>query len=224
MPNSKNIFSSPLHAFSLVAIGVAITIAAGAVHGRLTQRWGPVPDMLAISQHLKSFPNQFGQWQLLSEEAIDERTLKMLSCTGHLHRQYVNRKSGQTVSIAIMLGPPGPISVHTPEICFSSRAYALDGPRSRVTISDREEKTNSFWSLTFRSSSPSTDRLKVYYAWRAKEVWNAAESPRFEFAGDRLLFKLQIAALTSPMSTDNAQDPCREFVSALLGSGWKVDG
>ncbi len=207
----------------LIVLLLAITLVTGAVHGRLTQRWGPVPDLLAAARHLESFPQQFGDWQLLKMEPIDESTIQMLSCAGYVNRQYVNRKTGQTVSVAIMLGPSGPISVHTPEVCYSSRAYSIKDPRKPISISDSEGQSHTFWNLSFRTNTPSTEQLRVYYAWYGKRGWEASTSPRFEFAGRALLFKLQIASLGPAVPRDQ-QDPCAEFLAAMLRSGWSVSG
>jgi hypothetical protein len=63
------------------------------------------------------------------------------------------------------------------------------------------------------------DRLLVYYAWRSGSSWRASESPRFEFAGERLLYKIQAAVVVPAGTTDKELDPCQEFLTVLLRSG-----
>ena len=224
MVSSKFSLRSPGRFLSLVIVGTGITVATGAVYGRLTQRWGPVPDLQAAGKHVEDFPAQIGDWQLVSEEPISESTLRMLSCEGHINRQYVNRQSGAIVSFSIIVGPTGPTAVHTPEICYSSRAYSIQDPRERVTLLDRSGKPHSFWSLSFRSNKESSDLLRVYYAWCADARWTASESPRFEFGGRKLLYKLQMSTLVPAMAKSEQHDACQEFLSALLGSHWRIDG
>jgi hypothetical protein len=177
--------------------------------------------LLAAATHLRSFPQQFGEWQLLNEEPIGADALQMLSCAGYVNREYVNRKSGQSVSIAIIVGPPGPISVHTPEICFSSRAYTLSDEKVITTINDREGRAHTFWSIAFQPNNPSADQLRVIYAWTASDTWIAAKAPRFEFARQRTLFKLQLASVVSA-PTDRTNDPCHAFLVDLLNTGWNT--
>jgi hypothetical protein len=203
---------------------MGITITTGVICGRLSQRWGPVPDLLAAADHLAGFPTQIGNWQLLGEEVIPDPILQVLSCAGYVNRHYVNRKSGQTVDLAITVGPGGPISVHTPEICYSSRAYSVTEPRRRWQLTDGEGRTHSFWNTAFRSTNANAERLRVYYGWCADGEWTASDSPRFEFAGRRLLFKLQMASRVSPVGTTNTNDPCQEFLADFLRCGWKVSG
>jgi len=208
----------------LIAAGIGITVGTGFAYGRLTQRWGPGPDLMAAARNVANLPKQIGDWQLLSEEPMDPAVIQILSCAGHVNRKYLNRQTGQTISIAIIVGPSGPTSVHTPEICYSSRAYTVTGTRKRATLSDPDGRAHSFWTLSFRSNKTSIDQLRVCYGWCADAGWTAAESPRLEFAGRRLLYKLQIASLVSQLAADKSPDPCQEFLSALLRSGWKING
>jgi EpsI family protein len=224
MANENRKMSALARFIALAALGVGITLATGLVHGRLTQRWGPPPDLQAAARALAALPKEIGDWQLASEEPLAASVVETLSCAGYVNRRYVNRQSGQTVSIAIIVGPPGPTAVHTPEICYSSRAYSTEDPRKVVRLSDKDGKSHSFWSLVFRSNNPSLDRLQVYYAWRGGGTWTAAKSPRFEFVGQRLLYKLQMAAVVPAHVPDETPDACQEFLTALLQSGWKTSG
>lgn len=209
----------------LLTVLLSITLLTGALHGRLTQRWGPVPDLAAAAEHLNSFPREFGDWQLLNMTPMEESTVQMLECAGYVNRQYVNRKTGETVSLAIMLGPSGPIAVHTPEVCYSSRAYSIQEPRKSISLTDSKGQVHSFWSLAFRANTLSADQLRVCYAWCENGLWEASKSPRFQFAGRPLLFKLQIAGLMPTSlsgSTATRRNPCEDFLAAMLHSGWSL--
>ncbi len=150
--------------------------------------------------------------------------IRMLSCAGYVNRKYINRDSGRTVSLAIYVGPSGPISVHTPEVCYSSRDYIPEAGHKREEFTDSSNRKHSLWGITFRANNAVAERLRVYYGWLADEEWLAADSPRIAFAGSPILFKLQIAALVPPGSGSEDADPCRAFLEELLRSGWKVQG
>jgi hypothetical protein len=211
----------------LVGAGIAVTVSTGIVYGRLTQRWGPGPDLAAAAHHLNVFPTEFGDWQLLNEDTMDEPTRQILDCAGYVNRQYVNRRSGETISVAIIVGPSGPTSVHTPEICYSSRAYSIVTPRKQAVFTDRRGRSHAFWALRFLSNNVSAEQLSVYYGWTSDGTWRAPESARFEFAGRPLLYKLQIASLSPPTEAgqkNENQDACAKFLTALLDSGWDFAG
>jgi hypothetical protein len=209
---------------AVLVLGIAVTVATGVVYGRLSQRWGPVPDLTAAGKHLATFPPQFGDWLLVADEPISDAILQTLSCAGYVNRSYVHQQTGEKVDLTITVGPSGPISVHTPEICYSSRAYTIQDSRKRTTLPDDDGQTHTFWKLTFRSNDATIDQLRVYYGWCADGGWTASESPRFEFAGRPRLFKLQIASLMPATQADRGEDPCERFLMALLRSGWRVTG
>ncbi len=205
-----------------LVVGLGITITTGIVCGRVSQRWGPVPDLVAAGKHLSSLPTQIGSWQLLEEDSMSESEIQMLSCAGYVNRKYIDRRSGDTVSMAIYVGPSGPISVHTPEVCFSSRDYTPEAAHRRVEFAAPNNLKHSLWSTTFRANNAIADRLRVYYGWLVDDTWTAAESPRFTFAGSPMLFKLQIACSVPPGKSGDGIDPCHAFLQELFRSGWKV--
>jgi hypothetical protein len=216
---------SPIVRFAIVlAAGIGITIATGVVCGRASQRWGAVPDLVAAGDHLKTLPKQIGSWQLVEEEEMGAAEIQMLSCAGYVNRKYADQQTGEVVSLAIYVGPPGPIAVHTPEVCYSSRDFTAEGARKRVEFTGANDLTHALWNTRFRSNNAIGERLTVYYGWLADNEWNATESPRFAFAGSPMLFKLQIAANMPASDEAGQQDPCRDFLQALMQSGWKTHG
>ncbi len=204
---------------ALLAIGIALIATTGYVYGRLSQRWGPTPDMTAAADHLRTMPKQFGDWHMTEEMELGTTAEKMLECAGHVTRRYVNRKTGARVTMFIIVGPPGPIAVHTPEICFSSRDYDKQGnKRTQVSFASTGTEPHTLWQTTFRSKRITTDTLFVYYAWSTGDIWHASESPRYQYGGDPLLYKLQIAGLQETDGTD----PCQQFLETLFQSGWSL--
>lgn len=225
MSEPKKTAISPLTKYTLLlAAGLGITVVTGVVCGRMSHRWGPAPDMVAAGEHLKSLPANIGTWQLVDDQKIPTPVIETLQCAGYVNRKYIDRQSGSTVDLAIIVGPSGPVAVHTPEICFSSQAYSIEEPRRVRELVDSSGDQHTFWCTTFSSTNAIAEKLRVYYGWCADQNWQAAESPRFEFAGKPLLFKLQIASYVPPGENEDDEDPCHAFLERLLESGWKVDG
>lgn len=222
--NETKLPQSPVsgqRAFVLAVVGATALVAAGgAVYGRISQRWGPPPRLAEAGAQLATLPDVFGDWKLQEELPMDEGAKRMLECTGSLNRRYVNRQTGDEVTMAMIVGPAGPTAVHTPEICYSSQAYnQLDDRRLEVVVDDKGVH-QSFWRVSFEPRNSSAEQLHVYYAWRDDEQWRASQSPRFEFAAAPLLYKIQVAALGS--ASDKADDDAgKQFLEDLLNSGWK---
>jgi hypothetical protein len=217
--------SQPNFARRWMALGVAvlITLTGGILYGNYSQRWNVSSEMRSAADHLGQLPREIGKWKAVEDMPIAESALQMLECAAHINRRYVNEETGKSLQLAIMLGPPGPIAVHTPEICYSSRAYEIKGERSETVLDVSTEKRHSFWTIDFVTRNAFADRLRVYYAWSDGRNWIASNSPRFEFAGAPLLYKLQLATHVSPYSGDEGADPCRQFLEELLESAWAVN-
>jgi len=190
---------------------VALTLMFGVVHARLTGRWGPRPDAIAAGQRLNLVPKIIGDWQVTRENALDPDVVRLLQCQGSLSRIYENVKTGDVISVAVILGPPGPISVHTPEICYSSQNYKVSQDRIRWTA---QELTDEFWEVQLESNDVSAPGLRAIYGWTNSKNWQAAENPRFTFGRSPYLYKLQIASALS--SKDRPHDECREFLAVFV--------
>jgi hypothetical protein len=199
-----------------VLVIVASAIVSGVVHGRLTNRWGLHEETLEAARRLSGVPTQFGDWRMESSEQLPPATREILQCSGHLMRTYRNAATQELVTVAVLLGPSGPISVHTPEICYSSREYSISGPTERTALVDGEGARHSFWVTNLRSNGIEGNRLRVYYGWSDGGVWNAAEHPRFTYASRPYLYKIQLAGLVPPNLGADAADACGSFLQVFL--------
>ncbi|MBN2294090.1 MAG: exosortase-associated EpsI family protein [Pirellulales bacterium] len=201
-----------------VLIACGLTLTSGVIQGQLSNRWGPPPAMITAAEQLKGVPSHFGSWRITSEDDVDELTRHMLQLAGYVNRSYVDEETGQVVHVAVLLGPAGRISVHTPEVCFSSREYNQMDPRKRVTVkADKNaEEYGELWQLTFRSRDVSRHQLCVYYGWSRGGRWSASESARWEYAGSPYLYKIQLAARVPPGKTAEEFDPCKKFLVDFL--------
>lgn len=219
---SGNTRRSTVSQWLVVAVSAGIVLSAGALYGHFSSRWGASADLVAAGSHLDSFPDQLGKWQLVEELPMDNTTLNMLECAGYVNRRYVNQESGEEVRVAIIVGPAGPTAVHTPEICYSSRAYDLQDQRRSVVISAAADAEHTFWCVDFKMRHVLAEQLRVYYAWSLGERWEAATSPRVSFAAEPMLYKIQLASTIPPAVQAVDSDPCRQFLEELLESGWAI--
>ncbi len=209
---SANCISSPYAV--AVATVVALTIASGIVHGRLSGRWHSHVDDLRLEKKLEEFPRDFGSWQFRESLSLAPTAQNMLECRSYLYRNYVHRDTGRSVTVAVLVGPAGPISVHTPEICYSSREYQLRDERVQVTT--RVNATQAqLWKTTLYPTGTDPRLLRVYYGWNDGHSWKAPAEPRFSFIGIPRLYKIQLAALLPPV-LEAGDDPCSEFLEQFL--------
>ena len=199
-----------------VAIVAGVTLVSGVIQGRMSERWGAPVDTEAIGKKLDGIPAQFGNWTLESREHVDDHVRSVLESSGDMYRVYVNQKTGEVIKAVIVLGPSGPIAVHTPEICYCSRAHTIVEKRRRVRVPTSESSEEEFWALTFQANNLDKDVLRTYYAWGTGGEWSAPKQPRFTFAGYPYLYKLQLASTLLPDADLGKRDPCLEFLKEFV--------
>jgi hypothetical protein len=197
----------------LLIAGVAA--ASGGLQGRMSRRWGASSDVEARAKRLQELPGAFGDWELRTSDSIGKETLAELQSFGYVYRTYAHVKSSQTVQVAVLLGPSGPTSVHTPEICFSSRDHSLEGERKKANINSGGQQ-NEFWTLRFRLNTLEAPTLSVYYGWSTGGPWQAPESPRLTYAGAPFLYKVQLGCYATNAEQGAIKDLPTEFLKAFL--------
>ncbi|MDA0658930.1 MAG: exosortase-associated EpsI family protein [Planctomycetota bacterium] len=206
-----------------ILLAVIVTITSATLHGRLVGRWTSQSALATLGQELAGLPTTLGSWYQVATNELPKESVKMLQCSAHQHRTYRDSVTGATMDLIIVLGPPGPTSVHIPEICYPSQNYKIVSQRSRKNFSDKrseqlqdsEKKTSvdEFWKVTFKTNDVAAKNVQVYYGWSQGERWEAPEQPRFHYSGSPWLYKLQLA--TSSLDDASQRDTERFFQELL---------
>lgn len=190
---------------------LAVTVGGTVLHGNLIHRWDKRIDEHASLIDLRALPKSIGDWQMESEDQLAENVIDMLRCAGYVSRRYVNHQTGAQVTMAVIAGPHGPISVHVPEICYSAQEVTQESTREAITVSSSRTGTNTFWALRFKMKDLNATPLQVAYAWSKGREWVASETPRHEFAGVPLLMKFQASLITPSGGASANEDPTAQF-------------
>src|SRR5690348_6864022 len=97
-------------------LGSTALVACGIVHGFWTDRWVPPVETVRAAERLNAIPLEIGDWD---GEVIEVKPGEAgKGVAGCIKRRYVNRKTSQAVSLFIVCGRPGPVSIHNPEDCY----------------------------------------------------------------------------------------------------------
>ena len=193
------------------------TLAAGWMHDNMTDRWGPKTSLSTAAQRLtRPLPDRLGNWQLRRENEISDDVTRVLQCPAYVSRVYEHAETGDIVSVALLLGPSGPIAVHTPEVCYSSRDYSIASERKETPIVDGDGNSHTFWEVTVQSKEIDSSSLRVFYGWTRGTGWEAARSPRFAYGGAPYLYKLQLSCDVQRGAAPTDFDPCDDFLSQFL--------
>ena len=174
---------------------ITLTLVPAIVDGQRRFRWGEDDELVKLSENMRNFPKQIGDWECTTEKPLDTTSAELLTPIASINRVYLNRRKNLSANLFILLGPTGPTAVHTPDICFNSREFKKLSERTRINAgpsADQQNSTDSnFFRTEFKSRDINESGLKSIYAWTIDGQWSAAERPRFEFSRSRYLFKLQ---------------------------------
>jgi hypothetical protein len=197
------------------ATAMAAVLLTGLVHGYWTERWasrqGP---SAAAAARMDALSNVLGQWE---GEPMDAAPRQTDGITGHVYRRYVHRQNGHSVAVALFCGRSGPVSIHTPDVCYAGSGYDVGTP-SRHTIAGRagappaDFKTAQF----FKTSATDRSQLRIFWSWNATGAWTVPDNPRFAFAHRPFLYKLYVIREMTESTESLEGEPCRELMELLV--------
>jgi len=199
--------------FYLTAFGVLVLLVHTVVHGWLTARWSQSEDLANCSTRLADFPETVGDWQLEKDLPFDEKHQKIAEVHSYVHRSYVHRRRGTVVSLLIVAGRPGPISVHTPDVCYRGAGYEPAANPERTRLDDLPVE---FWSALFEQRGGTAAPLRILWCWNDGHGWQAPDQPRLAFGSARALYKLYVVRQKAPNEKPSDPDPSIDFLRALL--------
>jgi hypothetical protein len=197
-------------------VAILLVVAATALAGSLTDRWGQDVVRRDASRRLTYVPTTVGHWTG-EDRPLDPGGLLIAGADGSIHRRFVNQRTGQTVTVLLLCGRSGPMSVHAPDACYRAAGYVEDG--ARIRFSPREDSNSSFWVRQFQKPILLADRLRVIYGWSEGGEWSAPEHPRLSFAGRTALYKMylirELPRNDEPITADPAVDLLRTLLPHL---------
>jgi hypothetical protein len=201
--------------FVLILAG-AITLTAAILHGRWTNRWSPPEALSEAGQVLERLPGNFGPWQLVKTEELSPNVRGILECRDYRQAYYQNHETGEQLLLTLLLGSPGPMSVHTPEVCYTSIDSQAIAPRQRIEL-PTSGSPDAVWMVQFRELHEAQSGItRVYYAWSDGAGWSADEEPRVTFGGRPFLFKVQVCVRLPEGAEADTHDPARAFFPVFL--------
>src|SRR5262245_13026212 len=114
-------------------LALALVVAYGVAEGTWTGRWVPAAAPHEAAARLADVPTTLGDWQG-KDQTLDHRVAAQAELSGSLLRYYTHKTTGETLTVLLVCGRPGPVSVHTPDVCFVGSGYALPQPPARQHV------------------------------------------------------------------------------------------
>jgi len=199
-----------------VLAGALLAGGLGAVHGVYTDRWGPSGQLQEATAKLDRLPPAFGDW--ISEDApFEAEDMARAGIHKCVFRRYTNRRTRAAVSVLVVCGRGGPISVHTPDVCYAASGYrqTTDAKARDVVAGDG---TYPFRVARFaKTEGVSQAQLEVFWAWsRDGGGWDAPDNPRVSLARAPALYKFYVVREFLPGTRAEAADVCGAFLARAI--------
>jgi hypothetical protein len=200
-----------------IVLAVLIILSVGVVHGLWTDRWALSDEPQASASKLPDVPLVVGEWQGTAQE-MDPGSFAIADIAGYLMRRYTNPRTGVTLSLLVVCGRPGPVSVHTPDVCYGGAGFVLVAPANQETFAyDSAPAPAEFNVGHFRKVQAGlATHLRIFWTWNNDGVWRAPRNPRWTFASSRALYKLYVVHEMAKENEPLAEDPSLEFLRVLL--------
>jgi exosortase len=202
-----------------ITVASAVVLCSGLVHGKWTNRWRVSHEIEVAVSKLDQIPMEAGDWQGRTQ-VVDPREWRGAGLDGLIMRHYANSRTGKETHVVIVCGRPGPVSVHTPEVCYPGAGFEMMGAKPVEFRVDIGSGRANFLRADFENlESFPPQRLRVYWSWTAGGSWGVPAQPRLAFGSRRFLFKLYLVSPTTEgleRSTDATQvEFLRDFLPEL---------
>jgi hypothetical protein len=176
-----------------ILLGLALILAAGVAHGLWTHRWVASDEPAASAAKLANIAKTLGDWEG-HDTALDPQQQRLAQVAGSLVRYYRHCRTGHEVSVLLVCGLPGPISVHPPDVCYGGAGFALAAPPEKYVVrSTTGGELGEFKTASFGKQEQAVPEfLRIFWAWSADGTWAAPDDARLVFASYPALYKLYV--------------------------------
>ena len=205
---------------TIVAAAI-LTIVIGLGHRAISA--GGLSDGIELTQQqIDQLPDQIDVWTITNREEISGPALELLDCTANGNLVYRNVDTEANAIVTVMSGPSGPLAAHTPEVCYSSKAYVIDSVPELLKIELADGTKCELRVVNLVPRSDNHEPLTVIYGWNDGSTWKAPAPTwsRAVYAGTQSLVKLQVAILTngdsSVASTKDRQSQLKQFLNQFI--------
>ena len=199
-----------------ILLSVVLVGALGVTHGVLTDRWAQSGRLEAALAALDRVPTTFGDW-VGEDIPIEAEVMTRGGIQGCVHRRYKNSRTGETVSLLLVCGRGGPISVHTPDVCYAGAGYRQINDEKVTELDLSGDGTHTFRNLRFGMTEGSPAQLEIYWAWSGDgRDWVGPDNARLALARLPALYKLYVVREFLPGTRTESSDTCKAFLQQAL--------
>jgi hypothetical protein len=205
-----------LHKIS-VAAAVLVLLLAGLFQRSWTDSGNTAPALASAADKIEQVPLTLGPWRG-QPVAMDAADMAAAGYAGCVLRRYEDSSTGNVLSMLLVCGRPGPVSVHTPEACYGGAGYERVADPVQVKVAALTSAEPAvFWQADFvKPKQASARRIRIYWAWHGGERWQAVENPRLTFMNRAVLYKLYVVCEVTAGDDAKKSAACTDYMKCLL--------
>jgi hypothetical protein len=196
-------------------ITLALVVAYGIAEGVWTNRWISSAALERATARLSDVPRVVGAWEGTDDE-LDPRQVAQAEMSGYVMRRYVHQQTGAALSVMLVCGRAGPTSLHSPQSCYPGIGYQPGAAPQRQAIGGQKPAADDFWVAQFKKEGPRPEVIRIFWSWNGAGKWQAADSPRLQFARHTALYKLYVIRSLGRADEGLADDPALDFLEQFL--------
>src|SRR5438094_3524171 len=128
-------------------VRLGVLMAAELLHGHWSGRWrfSGEPEASCAKLPKSDEPMVVGNWKGEPGPPLADQDLALGEIGGYFSHVFTH-PSGYVVTVLIVCGRPGPIAVHSPEVCLGGEGFVLDGKKRQYKLDlPAPDKPVEFW-------------------------------------------------------------------------------
>lgn len=176
-----------------------------------------------FNKRFAGLPMEVGPWVGVNNP-VTEETLNTAGAVSHVSRTYTNQQTNDKVDVWLVVGHARDISRHTPDICYPSQGFAMDGTQLKQPITpDSSTEDANFHTARFKkeaSLGAGGPLVRVFWAWNPnnddEKQWVAPDSSRLAFGNNRALYKLYFTSAMKDREESVTDNTAYKFAKMML--------
>ena len=152
---------------------------------------GDDANLAARAAALVDFPERLGEWQQVDHSELPEEAQALLKYREAWVRIYRRHRDHAEVTAVLMVGSPGPIVRHPPEVCYHVRGNREIEQSERITLAVGGNE-HTFRVSHFQPKDALGKSFATATAWSANGTFATSDRPRITFGAAASIYAVQV--------------------------------
>lgn len=207
-----------------MVLACAIVAASGLIRVNQESAFADAAQSAEIAPfRMADLPPQLGEhWEQVGEDQIlEEETLQIAGCADYVIRNYVDNRTGVSLTVLVAFGPADRVFPHSPVVCFPANGFQpRGGPwRREVKVGEspsEEGRKFVFNAQVYGKPGGGVEELReVYYTFWHDGTWSPNQSQNL-FRHRPAMFKIQVERPVVPGEARGEGSPIEGFLQDLV--------